>query len=535
MTTGLGVGERRGPTWLLIGLTLGMIIAILTGLALTSAKSRDYAAPGTHNEVWQSYNLRVQIGSLLETAEAVNAGTSNPAQLKLRLGVARTALAPLLRGRVFDYLAEPRPEARATLERLDQRTSAWMAALDWRDTARAQRIAADMLNSLPPEMAATHDLIVTTNIAVANQLDRERQSLQRIFHWLTGVLILLALGCLLLALKILGAQRRSRRLSRELHALNDSLERRVQRRTRLLHEREALLQAILDSTPSDVTLISADQRRVFYVSDNLLEHIGVERPEQFRLEALFADPTDYLALVERLRHGDSLHQIEARLRPQAPYWALLTARPLQIHGQYAWLIWSLDITRRKSIEHKLQRLAATDSLTGLYNRRALLRAAVKQLRQDRRAPLSVLAVDIDHFKRINDIHGHPVGDQALRGVAQRLTETLRADALVGRVGGEEFVVVLPNVTLADALAVGERLRAAFEGSALIVGDEDGDLALSLTLSIGITQRHERDTLKTLMVRADSALYRAKETGRNRCCVETAPSATAPLSRLTEKS
>lgn len=528
-------GGRRGPAWLLIGLIIAMIAAILIGLTLISAKSREFAAPGTHNEVWQSYNLRTQIEALIEAAEAVNSGTASAAQLKLRTGVARTALAPLLRSRIFDYLAEPRPEARATLERLDRSTAGWLAALDWRDTARAHQIAADMLEALPPEMAATHDLIVTTNIAVANQLDHERQSLQRIFHWLTGVLILLAIGCLLLALKILGAQRRSRNLGRELHALNESLERRVQSRTRLLHEREALLQAILDSTPSDVTLISADQRRVFYVSDNLLAHIGVERPEQFRLEALFADPADYLVLIERLRHGDSLHQIEARLRPQAPYWALLTARPLQIHGQCAWLIWSLDITRRKTIEHKLQRLAATDSLTGLYNRRALLRAAVKQLRQDRRAPLSVLAVDIDHFKRINDEHGHPVGDQALRGVAQRLTETLRTDALLGRVGGEEFVVVLPGVALADALAVGERLRAAFEDIPLVVDDEDADLALSLTLSIGITQRHERDSLKTLMVRADSALYRAKETGRNRCCVEAASSAADQLSLLTEDS
>ncbi|OLO09473.1 hypothetical protein BTW08_01915 [Salinicola sp. MH3R3-1] len=499
---------------LLIALATAMIVSALAGLKLISDKGDDYASPGLHTEVWQGYQLRSEMQRLLNTARAVEKGQEGATALMMRLGVMRNTLDPFRHTRVFDYLPVPRPEARATIKRLDSLSANWMQKLAWQDDAGARRVASDMLNVLPGQLRPAHDLIVISNIAVAAQLDSERQSLQLTFHRLTGTLILMACGCLILALRILSSQRRSRRLARELQILNSSLERRVQSRTALLHEREALLRTILDSTPSDVTLLSADQRRVFYVSDNLLAQTGTRRAEDFHLETLFENQDDYRLTTERLKRGETLHQVEARLCPTSPYWALLTARPLRIHAQSAWLIWCLDITHRKAMEHKLQQLAATDALTGLYNRRALLRAAVKQLRRDRRASLSVLLIDIDHFKQINDEHGHPVGDQALRTLAQQLGGLMRDNALLGRVGGEEFAVVLPGRSCEAAGLVAERLRAAIADTPLRVNDA---VTLSMTLSIGVSQRHEGDSLKSLMTRADRALYQAKAEGRNRCC------------------
>lgn len=521
---GAGKG-RRWPVMLLIALAAAMIVAALAGLRLISEKGDDYASPGLHTEVWQSYQLRSELQRLLDTAHAVDDGRAGATSLILRLGVMRNTLDPFRHTPVFGYLPQPRPEVHETIKRLDALSAGWMQRLNWQDQAGAKRVAADMLAELPSQLRPAHDLIVVSNIAVAAQLDSERQALQRTFHWLTVTLVLLACGCLILALRILSSQRRSRRLAEELRALNSSLERRVQSRTRLLHEREALLRTILDSTPSDVTLISADQRRVFYVSDDLLTQTGTRRAEDFQLEALFENGDDYRQLVARLSRGETVHQMEARLCPSSSYWALLSARPLRIHAQSAWLIWSLDITRRKAMEHKLQQLASTDALTGLYNRRALLRAAVTQLRRDRRAPLSVLLIDIDHFKRINDEYGHPVGDQALRALAHQLEELMQDDALLGRIGGEEFAVVLSGVFPEAAVLMAERLRAAVADTPLVVNDT---VTLSMTLSIGLTQRHESDSLKSLMMRADRALYRAKAEGRNRCChlpaVELAPPA-----------
>ncbi len=510
---------------LLIALAGTMIVAALAGLKLISEKGNDYASPGLHTEVWQSYQLRSEIQRLIDTARAVDANQAGAAALILRLGVMRNTLDPFRHTRVFDYLPQPRPEVHRTIARLDALSADWVQRLDWHDQAGARRVAADMLAELPGQLRPAHDLIVVSNIAVAAQLDRERQSLQRTFHWLTVTLVLLACGCLILALRILSSQRRSRRLAEELQALNSSLERRVRSRTHLLHEREALLRTILDSTPSDVTLISADQRRVFYVSEDLLAQTDTQRAEDFHLEKLFENGDDYRQLVSQLSRGETLHQMEVRLSPRAPYWALLSARPLRIHAQSAWLIWSLDITRRKAMEHKLQQLASTDALTGLYNRRALWRAAVTQLRRDRHAPLSVLLIDIDHFKRINDEYGHPVGDQALCTLARQLDELMQGDALLGRIGGEEFAVVLSGMSPEAAALVAERLRATVADTPLVVNDA---VTLSMTLSIGLTQRHESDSLKSLMMRADRALYRAKAEGRNRCChlpaIEMAPSA-----------
>jgi len=172
----------------------------------------------------------------------------------------------------------------------------------------------------------------------------------------------------------------------------------------------------------------------------------------------------------------------------------------------------LDITERKRMESELRRLATTDALTGAGNRRHFLAVVgtelERALRHDR--PLSVLMLDIDHFKSINDGYGHAIGDEALQSFVRTCTCTLREHDMLGRLGGEEFAILLPETTLAGAVEVAERLRQLVEESSISLSQG----ALRLTTSIGVSEVREGDDVSSLLSRADKALYEAKRSGRN---------------------
>jgi diguanylate cyclase (GGDEF)-like protein len=156
--------------------------------------------------------------------------------------------------------------------------------------------------------------------------------------------------------------------------------------------------------------------------------------------------------------------------------------------------------------------ASTDELTGLLNRRGLLASAQRLInrRADSHEPVSVLMFDLDHFKSVNDRFGHLVGDEALRLFAATSNANLRASDLIGRFGGEEFVAVLPS-PLADAVAAAERVRIAFEAVAASVAGCD----VGATVSAGAASGVPGADIASLLMRADSGLYRAKANGRNR--------------------
>jgi diguanylate cyclase (GGDEF)-like protein len=165
------------------------------------------------------------------------------------------------------------------------------------------------------------------------------------------------------------------------------------------------------------------------------------------------------------------------------------------------------------LHQQLRNRATTDELTGILTRRALreLAPSMIELEQQRHRDMAVLMLDIDHFKAVNDHHGHAAGDKVLRWVATTLQTHLRPDALLARYGGEEFVVVLPVDDLPGARRASERLRHAVE-------DIDWARALGLdlqvTVSVGVALIGPHETLDGALQRADEALYRAKREGRN---------------------
>lgn len=163
---------------------------------------------------------------------------------------------------------------------------------------------------------------------------------------------------------------------------------------------------------------------------------------------------------------------------------------------------------------ELQLQSITDSLTGLFNRRHVFALAEREFQRARRfgRPLSAIMLDVDHFKQVNDTYGHAAGDQVLAEVARRLRASIRAIDLIGRYGGEEFVLVLPETELAGAGLLGERLRLAI--AAAPVSTVGG--ALAVTASLGVaTTRPDVSDVAALINQADQALYSAKQAGRNR--------------------
>lgn len=164
---------------------------------------------------------------------------------------------------------------------------------------------------------------------------------------------------------------------------------------------------------------------------------------------------------------------------------------------------------------KLSYLATTDALTGLPNRRHFLDALGLLTTEavSERDPFCVVMLDIDHFKEVNDKHGHAAGDRVLQVVAKRLEHGLRDIDRIGRIGGEEFAVLLPCITLSEALIVAERLRAHVAASPV----EIGHISVPVTVSLGIVQAVSGATVESLLSLADSALYCAKNSGRNCVC------------------
>lgn len=174
---------------------------------------------------------------------------------------------------------------------------------------------------------------------------------------------------------------------------------------------------------------------------------------------------------------------------------------------------ALDLQRITSLEVE----NITDALTGLYNRRYLDRRLEEEVQRAQRYqhPLSVLIIDIDRFKTVNDVHGHTIGDQALRCLASTLQQSVRRIDIVTRYGGEEFMVIAQQTDLENAAYLAERLRRVVEYTQLACCENGGDDdPLSVTISVGVATWEMGEAINTFIKRADKALLRAKHDGRN---------------------
>lgn len=201
-------------------------------------------------------------------------------------------------------------------------------------------------------------------------------------------------------------------------------------------------------------------------------------------------------------------------------WTLSGVTFVVLSGIYlllAFLIRRIDTQERKILSHntELARLSMTDMLTGVYNRVGLQQHSVEIMKRADRFhhPVAVLLLDLDHFKQINDQHGHAVGDTVLTRFADTIKANLRGSDIFGRWGGEEFLVISPHLNLGEAMKMAEKLRHAIENT-------EFSHAIHLTTSVGVSEYQPGETDAALFARADLALYRAKSAGRNRVVGET---------------
>lgn len=230
--------------------------------------------------------------------------------------------------------------------------------------------------------------------------------------------------------------------------------------------------------------------------------------DRFQAPMQFRESTRQLVASRQAKTGEELLLSDGRALER-------DSLPIVDGGRFLGHLWLYrDITERKTRERELHRLATTDLLTGLPNRRYFLERVEQELARLRRfgTPAALLMMDIDHFKQVNDLYGHPTGDAVLRHFAEVASGNLRRIDLLGRLGGEEFAALLPGTDADGARLLAERLRLKIAGAPCVAGKK----RVKVTVSIGITLLHAGDTGSDRpLARADAALYRAKRAGRNR--------------------
>ena len=208
-----------------------------------------------------------------------------------------------------------------------------------------------------------------------------------------------------------------------------------------------------------------------------------------------------------LEHEDIVHKVKLAFGDQEYYFSVMAS---QIAKNYYNVIFT-DITHDECKAQNLQHLTMTDTLTGIANRRAFeMRLAEDTIAAERyKYKLSMIILDIDHFKKINDTHGHDVGDEVLKEYTQLITSLLRKTDLFARIGGEEFVVLLSYTDVEEASRIAEKIRSRIESHKKV---------LPVTMSFGVTEYKEQEGVSSFFKRVDNALYDAKENGRNRVVV-----------------
>ena len=285
-----------------------------------------------------------------------------------------------------------------------------------------------------------------------------------------------------------------------------------------------LLQAVVDAVPLPVFF--KDQDGLYLGGNREFERYIGKSLDELQGKTVYYIGTPELADVYAQADRDLLanggiQQYETQctfadgsLRDVEFHKAVFYQKDGSVGGQVGVL---LDITERKRLAEQLTRQANTDPLTGALNLRSFYEMAERQLNLVRRHAehLSILVLDADHFKRINDVYGHAGGDAVLRSLVTDIQPLLRREDALFRVGGEEFYALLPRTELEKALDVAERLRAMVEH--MVVGHSGRQIRL--TVSIGAAEIKHDETIQQCLHRADKALYEAKGRGRNRVMLE----------------
>ncbi len=297
-----------------------------------------------------------------------------------------------------------------------------------------------------------------------------------------------------------------------------------------LRKRERQLQVLMDNLPGMAYRCRYDRHwTMLFVSQGCARLTGYE-PEDLinNRVASYASLMDeedserILAEVQAALDNDESFSLEYGLTRQDGSRIWVWERGRGVEEEDGTVVLEgivLDISDRKTLENELEEMATRDPLTGLFNRREMSRLLEEELDRARRyqRPMAVLWVDFDHFKDVNDTFGHAAGDSVLRSISRLLLGSVRSVDAIGRFGGEEFVIVLPEMDLEEARDTAERLRCKVAEKPQPLGNGQ---EVPLTISVGVAVYPDHgQTASTLCAAADKAMYLAKQRGRN--CVAMA--------------
>ena len=284
-----------------------------------------------------------------------------------------------------------------------------------------------------------------------------------------------------------------------------------------------------DMAPFPILLTRLLDDSVVYMNQPCQKVLGLndDQKTQIHFSAFFVNPQKREELIDLTQRKEFVDNFEVELNLQNTnkntIWITLSSRVFEMNGELLLYINFTNITDHKQTEQELFSQAATDTLTGLYNRRQFLALTQQALALSQReeTPFCVLMLDIDHFKIINDTYGHDIGDIVLQQLATTINNTLRKSDIVARWGGEEFIVFLHNTLPEKAVSPADKLRNVVQG--LVINTPEGKL--TCTISVGISSSQIYD-MAVLQKEADIALYHSKENGRNQTTLYN-PSLTMP--------
>jgi diguanylate cyclase (GGDEF)-like protein/PAS domain S-box-containing protein len=325
------------------------------------------------------------------------------------------------------------------------------------------------------------------------------------------------------------------RQSRRLVTMGDRMQQTLNDLNRDLALSEHKFRSIFENVTEGIYRCDEGGRLV-EVNPAMAAMFGCRCPEFFirtvgELHRIFCDYEDF-RLYEALLAANDARRYEVRVcgPGNESLWVEISANVVggdEAKGVPAGVVGVLvDVTERKRMIEEMCRLARTDSMTGMWNRGYFMELAGRELSRARRSggELSIIMLDVDHFKAINDTHGHDVGDVALMELARVIGESVREVDVAARLGGEEFAVMLPDTSVEDACAVAARIARAVRRAA--VDSPRGPV--SMTVSMGLASLEESgDSLDSLLKFSDIALYAAKKNGRDR--VETYRRSVCPRS------
>ena len=297
-----------------------------------------------------------------------------------------------------------------------------------------------------------------------------------------------------------------------------------------LHQlKEQYNTVLFEKAPFPILISHSQAGNILYINQHLADTLDMDREHINERQArdFFADPRDYDELIRQLSLQGDIQGIQVGMLTthKELFWVEMSASLIDYENNPSIFLALMDTTKNEDLKKRLESLTMTDDLTGLLNRNYFFSKGQEEIKRVQRypQPLSLLMLDIDNLKQFNDLHGHLAVDSAIKEFSLILLSNLREVDIVGRVGGDEFGILMPNTTIQQAVQLAERLRQKIAGAPIFIAGS----RILVTVSIGVSFHHDTgQNLMELLHAASKAVDQAKNTGRN--CVVVAGENLPPI-------